>query len=105
MTVWITQCVCPARHCIAASFGEAEDQGVAVREIKRPLISAVRVALQAREINPWCGLCEATHETWDYELKRTRFQTMEEAKPEMERMAAEQAITRSAWASKQGTRH
>lgn len=38
-------------------------------------------------------------------MKRTRFQTMDEARPEMERIAAEQAITRAVWATEQGTRH
>jgi hypothetical protein len=106
MTVWIAQCLCPARHAIAASYGEAGGQLQAEREVRRPLCLAVALALHAGDINPWCGLCGATSATWQYELARSRFQTMQEAEPEMRRMAAEQAITRAAYAIEpNATRH
>jgi len=104
MTVWIAQCLCPARHAIAASYGEADGQLQAEREVRRALTFAIRMALHAGDINPWCGLCDAASDSWVFELARTRFRTMAEAKPEMERLAAEQAITRAAYAPK-GTVH
>jgi hypothetical protein len=106
MTVWIAQCLCPARHAIAASFAEATGLASAEREVRRPLCLAVALALQAGDINPWCGLCGATSATWQYELARSRFATMADAEPEMRRLAAEQAATRAAYAIEpNATRH
>lgn len=32
-------------------------------------------------LNPWCDLCHATSDTWTYEVGRTPYQTLAEAKP------------------------
>jgi hypothetical protein len=104
MTVWIAQCVCPSRHCIAAAYAEADGPLAAEREVRRPLVTAVCLALFAGEVNPWCGLCGAASSAWNYELARSRFSTMAEAEPEMKRLAAEQAKVRRAYGEGE-TRH
>jgi len=90
--VWITQCLCPGGHCIAAVAGEAEDANDA-EKLAAELRSRLGAMLESEEINPWCGLCNAGVETWRCETARTRFRTMEEAKPELERLAAAQRAT------------
>jgi hypothetical protein len=89
--VWIVQCLCPARHCIAAVTAEA-DSIEGARPIERELRRQLDEMMIAGAINPWCGLCGAERPTWRYETARTRFATMAEAQPELERSQAEQAV-------------
>lgn len=90
MTLWITQCLCPQRHAMMATTGEADDIESARRIVETPLRDAIATMLRERRINPWCGLCHAMSDTWRYETARTRFATMAEAKPTLERMQDEQ---------------
>lgn len=62
----------------------------ALRIVETPLREAVATMLRERRINPWCGLCKAMVDTWRYETQRTRFATMAEAKPVLERLQTEQ---------------
>lgn len=95
MRVWIAQCLCPDRHCICAMAGEAENRDDAEKEIETALRGHMAVFVKAGHINPWCGLCKAGSETWTYELGRTRYRTMQEAKPRLKQMEAEQAAVRA----------
>lgn len=95
MRVWIAQCLCPDRHCILAVSGEAEGVADATTEILDPLRAQVSALVKTGAINPWCGICRAADVTWRYELGRTRFRTMEEARPELEASQREQAVTRA----------
>jgi hypothetical protein len=95
--VWIAQCLCPARHCVLATAGEAASEAAAKETIVDPLRAQVAEALKSGVINPWCGLCNARAETWRYDLGRTRFRSMDEAAPELLRIEAEQAATRALW--------
>jgi hypothetical protein len=88
--VWIVQCLCPQRHCIMATAGEAAGAEAAEEQIAVPLREAVADALRSQVMNPWCGICRAERATWRYETARTRFRTMDEAKPELVRVQAEQ---------------
>jgi hypothetical protein len=81
MTVWLCQCLCPARHAILASAGEAESELDAVDTIRDPLREKLAEIIGAGLFNPWCALCGAHRDTWRFELSRTRFATMEEAMP------------------------
>jgi hypothetical protein len=94
--VWIAQCLCPARHAIMATAGEADSEQAA-SAIEKALREAVAVMLESGEVNPWCGLCRAGVETWRYEVGRTRFATMAEATPALAQSAAEQAALRAAF--------
>lgn len=93
--VWLAQCLCPSRHCIAATAAEADSLGAATPDVLDPLRVAVAKLLRSGAINPWCGLCRAEAATWRYEIGRTRFRTMAEAAPELKAMEAEQAIVRA----------
>jgi hypothetical protein len=50
--VWITQCLCPQRHCIMATVGEAAGRSAAENDIEAPLRERVAVILATREMNP-----------------------------------------------------
>lgn len=95
--VWVCQCLCPQRHCILAAAGEADSQAAAEEAVENPLRASVNMLLTTRAANSWCGLCKAGQETWRYELARTRFRTIEEAAPYLERSEAEQAAMRAVW--------
>jgi hypothetical protein len=94
--VWIAECLCPQRHCVLAASGEAPSE-LGAEPIRALLVKQVAELLRAELLNPWCGLCHAPAESWRYELGRTRFASMAEARPDMEQNAAEQAITRAVW--------
>lgn len=93
MTVWIAQCLCPDRHCIVATAGEAEDEVLARSIILSALRYSVGDMLRQKTINPWCALCGAEHTTWRYEVGRTSFQKMEEALPKIREIEEAQAVT------------
>jgi hypothetical protein len=85
MPVVIVQALCPSRHCIVACAKEGEDPKLL--EFFRRMIE---VAVSRHAINPHCGLCGAPKSTWTYEVGVTKFATMEEALPEIQRLEAEQ---------------
>ena len=93
--VWITQCLCPQRHCILATAGEASGRTEAEAKVKAPLVEQVADLLATRELYPWCGLCGARSGTWRYELDRTRWRTMAEAFSELKDCETEQAVARA----------
>jgi hypothetical protein len=95
--VWIAQCLCPQRHAILASADEAETPAAAAVSVLDPLRARVSSLLQAGVLNPWCGQCNARSETWQYELGRTPFHSMEEAMPALKQSEAEQMLARFAF--------
>lgn len=98
MSVHIVQTLCPARHCILALAYESdieEAQPGADTANARMVEGAVDSMIRRRHINPWCGLCKAPRETWTTEDRKTKFATMAEARPELERLEQEQALTRA----------
>lgn len=76
--VHIVQHLCPQRHCImggAFVVGEKTYEEV-VETIKR---------FEAEmRIHPWCGIC-GSHKL-EFEERATRFNTMDEARPELARL-------------------
>ena len=90
--VWIAQCLCPDRHCILAAAGVAEGRAEAAA-IERTLRDNVAGLLARRVLNPWCGLCRAPITSWAYELGRTRWRTMAEAKLALEEAERKQRLT------------
>jgi hypothetical protein len=95
--VWIAQCLCPARHCIMATAGEAMTPAEVEERVTRPLRDKVMRWLLDGTINPWCALCDAKAETWHFETGRTRWASLDDARPELEKNQAEQAVTRAMW--------
>lgn len=90
--VWIAQCLCPQRHAIMATAGEAENEPEAQEAILKPLRQHLASAVIVGAINPHCGLCNAQIETWNYEVARTRFRTLKEAEPELRKAEGEQVV-------------
>lgn len=91
--IWIAQCLCgPQRHAILAVAGEADGPRAA-----KVLLSMIRdqVAdlLAGRLLNEWCALCNAPAREWTYEVRRSRFATMDEAEPELRKSEGDQIIT------------
>lgn len=93
MTVWITQLLCPARHCIIAWADEAETDQQAVEGVEMRLRAFTRTSLRSGAINPHCAICGADKATWRYETRRTRFATMAEAEPVLRGEEVKQSIT------------
>jgi hypothetical protein len=91
--VWIAQCLCPQRHAIIATAGEAEGRAGAERYVVGPLKFRVASLLRAKTLNPWCGICRAQARTWRYELARTAFATMAEAMPALKENEDKQRLT------------
>jgi hypothetical protein len=94
--VWIAQCLCPDRHCIIASAGEAESEAE-VEAIRAGLRRMIVEGLRSGTLTGWCGLCGAKRATWRYEVGRTRFASMAEAQPALDRLEAENLLTRAVW--------
>jgi hypothetical protein len=106
MRVWIAQCLCPSRHAIMANAGEVDNEQEAAAEIQQPLREAIEEGLKIGAMNPWCGLCHAPADSWHYEVGRTRFRSMAEALPSLQKNEIEQAITRAAFGDMpQETKH
>ncbi len=91
--VWIAQCLCPQRHCILAASGEVDGEAEAEIALTQPLRYRVASLIRERTLNPWCGICRATLETWTFEVGRTRWETLGEAMTELKRIEAEQVAT------------
>jgi hypothetical protein len=81
--IWICQCLCPSRHCIVAVVGEADSEAEAEANVRTPLRRRVAELLKAGALNPWCGICNASRATWRYEVRRTVFNSMDEAVPKL----------------------
>ena len=95
--VWIAQCLCPSRHCVMAVAGEAKSYKEAETSVLTPLVSQVAKLLTERTLNPWCALCKAAADQWKYEVRRSRFRTIEEAEPMLRQTEGEQIITNALW--------
>lgn len=87
--VWVAQCLCPERHAIMAAAGEAAGPGDAEHKIARPLREKIEELLADDVLNPWCGICRAPRATWKWEIGRTRWTSLAEIKPELEKVEAE----------------
>ena len=92
MSVRICQCLCPSRHCImAVAFepGEWPDE-----KAQLALAGIVNKLVEAKIMNPWCGICRAPIKSWTYQADATLFDTLEAAQPVLK--AFEQAQMRTA---------
>ena len=72
--IWITQWLCPERHCsIGLSWDDTQTNSQEVERKGEELF-------QSGAINRWCGICNGTLHV---EHGQTAFQTMEEAMPSL----------------------
>jgi len=92
MTVWIAQCLCPTRHCLLGCASEG-DGPEARAQAEHALRTMVTHGLALQVINPWCALCGARVADWRYEVRRSRFATLEAATPELAAFEAAEAVT------------
>jgi hypothetical protein len=100
--VRIVQCLCPKRHCIvglAYEMGQAalgsDGNDIALSPETAPSwLRGVLDGMILTGVNPWCGLCGAERDSWIYEDAKSKFTSIEEARPELERLEREQAFTR-----------
>ena len=91
MKVYICQLLCPERHCVLAAAKQYEHATEATA-----LLTAVEQQFQEmvadKTLNPKCDLCGSTQ--LSYELKPTRFSSMEEAVPVLLELQEAQRQTR-----------
>lgn len=97
MTVWICQCLCPSRHSIMATTGEADSESVAEQHVRAPLRQELAALLKEGLLNGWCALCGADQSTWRHELRRTVYRTMDEAMPALIREEGANLATNVLW--------
>jgi hypothetical protein len=89
--IHIVQCLCPQRHCImAVAYDDVTTNGADALE---QLEAVMKEAIERHMLNPWCGICQSRD--FFYEDGVTRFTTMEEARPHLERSGADQIATRA----------
>jgi hypothetical protein len=93
--IWIAQILCPDRHCIqAAAFDDAQTPLIwAQAELIATAEHRVRDGAICRE----CVICGSA--AWRIEVGRTRFATMDAARPEIERLERENDATRRFFAA------
>lgn len=89
MSVYLIQCLCPQRHCIAGITYEA---GGPSNERLAAFRLVVAQLIKEKTINPWCGICDSRD--WHYEMAKTRYRTMEEAEGPLAEAQAAQAAAR-----------
>ncbi len=93
--ICITQLLCPQRHCVVASVWDERDSSAALAQ--EQLREQFQSWVKSGALNPYCGLCRS--ETLHYESGVTRWQTMEEALPNIREQEREQALFAAAAAS------
>jgi hypothetical protein len=86
--IWLCQYLCPQRHALVAVAYESPGQ--TPQEIEAYILAE----LPKQGVNPWCGIC-GRHDL-HFEHGATSFQTMEAARPSLQREARKHAVTR-AW--------
>lgn len=95
--VWLAQCVCPQRHAILATAGEAANRAAATEKVLSPLQARVAEMLRDGVLKPRCSLCGSPPDSWVYELGRTRFGSLQAAMPALRQSEREQAAIRNLW--------
>jgi len=93
MSVYITQCLCPARHCIIAHAREGED--VTPEAAREALAHVVDFLIAQKIIKSECGICGAPRARFHFEDARTRFETLAEAEPQMREVEEANARARA----------
>jgi hypothetical protein len=100
--VWIAQCLCPSRHCIAALIGVFPHEAAATRGLAIPLRERITSMEEAGTMNPWCGICGARSASWRVEVGRTPYRSMAEAEGPLQQNEAEQALARAVLGTHRG---
>jgi hypothetical protein len=89
--VRIVQCLCPRRHAIiAVAYTPAE---ITDDDVVEGLKSQIKSMIFSGVLDSWCGICGAT--AWHFEIGQTPFATMDEAKPHLQALEAENLRARN----------
>ncbi len=94
--VWLLQCKCPSGHCLLAVPYERDDDDEtedAHRIHLAYMMQALDDQIAHHHMNPWCGLCHAKKEHWQFHSERTIYRTIEEAMPALREMELAQRLT------------
>jgi len=75
--VYLTQCLCKNRHCIAAMTWEESE--FTVESAITALKDAVTTGIDNKALDPWCNLCHNTE--FSYETDLTPFSSIQETRP------------------------
>jgi hypothetical protein len=91
VAVYIIQCLCPNRHAIFAVAYNPDEMphDVAMATFQQQ----VEKWIETKTIKPECGICNSRD--WSYERRRTRWDTMEEAEPELLKVELANVLTRT----------
>lgn len=84
--IFISQWLCPLRHCSIALAWDDSTQNAAEIEAQGEALYATSC------LNRWCGIC---HGDLEVEHGRTGFKTMEEAMPHLKEQEAENRLARA----------
>lgn len=86
MAVMISQWLCPLRHCIIALVWDPKET------TDRAMIEKGEDFFRRGAVQRKCGICGS--ENIVRETRRTKYRTMEEAKPELEILERANAVAR-----------
>jgi hypothetical protein len=97
--VFIVQCLCPQRHAICAIAKQVfgPDPAKPPAELLAAIEDELRASVDEQiehgtpALNPWCGLCGARRQTWTFEARATKYETMDQALPDLMQSADAQA--------------
>jgi hypothetical protein len=84
--IWITQWLCPQRHCSIGLFWDD------AQETKNTVTAQGEAMYRKGPINRWCGICGSRKLKPEHAV--TRFRSLEEGMPEFRRMQRENLATR-----------
>lgn len=91
--VYITQLLCPDRHCIFAlafvAGGTAEEILAAMAANHDAVRATFKEAVDRNVLNPKCELCQAEAAKFTCETGRTDYASLPEAVPQLRAMEAE----------------
>lgn len=90
MKVYLAQLKCPQNHCVCALAGEFESDEDA-NKLGPGVLGMFETLIESHVLNRECGICHSTD--LHVHIDRTRFQTMEEARPALKQMEEAQAAT------------
>jgi hypothetical protein len=87
--VWLAQVLCPQRHAVIAGAAEIDNLDEVASIIVKPLLEKLKFLMNEGNINPWCNICGAKHDTWKVDAGQTRFHTLGEAEPMLRHLEQE----------------
>lgn len=101
--VHLVQCYCPRRHTIFGMAYETSDLGLNPKTAPGVLRETVNQWVAEGKINPYCEICGS--QAFTYEDRPTRFNSIQEAMPELEAIQMRENLIRMAHDEQQKHRY